>query len=616
MSNPTDLKFLIVDDFSTMRRIVRGLLKEIGYANADEAEDGAVALKMLQNAKYDFIVSDINMPVMDGLTLLTKLPAANPVVKAVMVSAYGDMENIRTAMNRGAFDFVCKPVDFADLELTIDKAALHVAQLRQTIRAIQENNILRMFVDESVLNVMARPGFINTLQASEIVTATVVFIDICGFTALAEVLLPPEVVTLLNTYFDQAVKEIIAQGGYVDKFIGDAIMATAMVGHDGHRGWVYYVEPSHREPTALFVPEPEGMVIKCSKCHVEPALALADALRRIEPSCEVTALGTATGLEARLVPARGYALAEIPRVPLPRRPTLDLLRLPGRLAGAVRVTRRHLDRVGADVVVGFGGYVALPAYLAGRRRGTPLVVHEANARAGLANRIGARLTPYIATAVAGTGLRRAQVLGIPLREQIATLDRAATRERGRAHFGLAAGPVLLVTGGSQGARRLNQAVAAAAPALAAAGVQVLHVAGDAQAAAVREQVGGLAGHHVLGYCDRMDLAYAAADLAVCRAGAMTCAELAAVGLPAVYVPLPIGNGEQALNAGPTVSAGGGLLVADAELDGGWLVAQAVPLLRDPVRLAAMGRAAERLGHRDADVALARLVLRAADRVSV
>ncbi len=219
VDDEADLELLIKQKF---RRKIREGLYEFKFAH-----NGEEALTRLSDfTDIDIVLSDINMPVMDGLTLLTKLPAANPVVKAVMVSAYGDMENIRTAMNRGAFDFVCKPVDFADLELTIDKAALHVAQLRQTIRAIQENNILRMFVDESVLNVMARPGFINTLQASEIVTATVVFIDICGFTALAEVLLPPEVVTLLNTYFDQAVKEIIAQGGYVDKFIGDAIMAV------------------------------------------------------------------------------------------------------------------------------------------------------------------------------------------------------------------------------------------------------------------------------------------------------------------------------------------------------------------------------------------------------
>ena len=350
--------------------------------------------------------------------------------------------------------------------------------------------------------------------------------------------------------------------------------------------------------------------------HVEPALALADALRRLDPSINVTALGTAAGLEARLVPARGYPLAEIPRVPLPRRPTPDLLRVPARVVDAVRQTSAHLDRVAADVVVGFGGYVALPAYLAARRRRTPLVVHEANARPGLANRIGARLTPYVAAAVEGTGLPRARVLGIPLRQSIATLDRGARRSLARTSLGLAAdGPVLLVTGGSQGARRINAAVSAAAADLAVAGVQVLHVAGPKQVDAVRAALGGSppASHHVLAYVEGMDEAYAAADLVLCRAGAMTCAELAAVGLPAVYVPLPIGNGEQALNARPVVAAGGGLLVDDAQLDAAWIRTQVLPLLADPARLAAMGTAAATLGHRDADIALARLVLEAAAR---
>jgi UDP-N-acetylglucosamine--N-acetylmuramyl-(pentapeptide) pyrophosphoryl-undecaprenol N-acetylglucosamine transferase len=350
--------------------------------------------------------------------------------------------------------------------------------------------------------------------------------------------------------------------------------------------------------------------------HVEPALALADAVRRLRPDAVVTALGTATGLEARLVPARGYALAEIPRVPLPRRPTLDLLRVPARLAGAVRRAREHLDRVDADVVVGFGGYVALPAYLAARRRGTPVVVHEANARAGLANRIGARLTPHVAAAVEGSGLRGATLLGIPLRPQIATLDRAAARAEARAAFGLPPlGPVLLVTGGSQGAQRLNRAITAAAADLAAAGVSVLHVAGPKQADDVTRDLGETAPptHHVLPYVDRMDLAYAAADLAVCRAGAMTCAELSAVGLPAVYVPLPIGNGEQALNARPVVEAGGGLLVDDAAFDAARVRETVLPLLGDPDRLLAMSAAAARHGTRDADRLLAEMVLTAAGR---
>ena len=348
--------------------------------------------------------------------------------------------------------------------------------------------------------------------------------------------------------------------------------------------------------------------------HVEPAMALADALRRLDPSTGVTALGTAGGLEARLVPARGYALAEIARVPLPRRPTPELLRVPGRLLGAVRQTGAHLDRVGADVVVGFGGYVALPAYLAARRRRTPFVVHEANARAGLANRVGARMTPYVASAVAGCGLPHAQVLGIPLRHTIATLDRPGLRAAARTALGLDPGrPVLLVTGGSQGARRINLAVAGAAADLAAGGVQVVHIAGPTQVDVVRSQLGPQPppSHRVLAYLDGMEQAYAAADLVLSRAGAMTCAELAAVGLPAVYVPLPIGNGEQSLNARPIVDAGGGLLVDDAALTAMWVRDIVLPLLTDPIRLAAMGAAAARLGHRDADAALARLVLEAA-----
>ncbi len=344
--------------------------------------------------------------------------------------------------------------------------------------------------------------------------------------------------------------------------------------------------------------------------HVEPALAVADALVRRDPSTRCTLLGTRAGLEATLVPAAGYALAEIDRVPLPRRPTLDLLRVPGRVAGAVRQVRGHLDRVGADVVIGFGGYVALPAYLAARRRGTPFVVHEGNGKAGLANRVGARLTPHVAAAVPGSGLSGAVVIGLPLRAAIAGLDRAAQRARARASFGLADGPVLLVTGGSQGARNVNAAVAGAAPALAAAGVQVLHVAGPKNAAQVSAAVGDVATHHVLAYVDGMAQAYAAADLVVCRAGGMTCAELAAVGLPAVYVPLPVGNGEQALNAAPVVAAGGGLLVQDAAFTPAYVLEVVVPLLRDAARLAAMSTAAAGLGQRDADERLVDLVLSA------
>ncbi|HYN56595.1 MAG TPA: undecaprenyldiphospho-muramoylpentapeptide beta-N-acetylglucosaminyltransferase [Motilibacterales bacterium] len=344
--------------------------------------------------------------------------------------------------------------------------------------------------------------------------------------------------------------------------------------------------------------------------HIEPALNLADALRRRDPHVGITALGTAKGLEGRLVPERGYELRMIPPVPLPRRPSGELLTLPGRVRDALRQTEAILADVGADVVVGFGGYVALPAYLAARRARTPLVIHEANARPGLANRVGARFTTHVAEAVAGTlpGGRR---IGIPLRRTISTLDRAATRQQARASLKLAPeGPVLLVFGGSQGAQRINAAVSAALPGLLDLGVQVLHSVGQANIDAVTDSAPG---YHPVAYLDRMDLAYAAADLVVSRSGAMTCAELAAVGLPAIYVPFPIGNGEQRLNALPVVNAGGGLLVADEDLDGDTLLADVGALVADPERIATMGTRAAAHGIRDADEKLTDMVIDAAGR---
>ena len=346
--------------------------------------------------------------------------------------------------------------------------------------------------------------------------------------------------------------------------------------------------------------------------HVSPLLATADALRRIAPGTVVTALGTSRGLEASLVPARGYPLELVPRVPMPRKPTPALLRLPGRLRGAVVAAADVLERVGADVVVGFGGYVSAPAYLAARRRGVPIVVHEANPRPGLANRLGARFAARVATATDGVPLPGARTIGLPLRREVATLDRDARRLEGRAAFGLdPERPTLLVTGGSQGARTLNTAALGAAAALAAAGIQVLHAAGPRNTVPPPELPAGRPPYVLLPYLDRMELAYAAADLALCRSGANTCAELTAVGLPGAYVPLPHGNGEQRLLAEPVVAAGGGLMVDDAACTPEWVAATLVPVLQDAGRLAAMAKAAAALGRRDADVALATLVLEVA-----
>ena len=350
--------------------------------------------------------------------------------------------------------------------------------------------------------------------------------------------------------------------------------------------------------------------------HVEPALAVADALRELDPDVRVTALGTERGLETTLVPDRGYPLELIPPVPLPRRLSRPLLTLPATVVRSVRATRRVLTRVEADVVVGFGGYVALPAYLAARGR-IPVIVHEANASAGVANKVGARVADRVLAAVAKSGVHArgradAEVIGIPVRPTITDLDRAAVRAEARAHFGLPAdGPVLLVFGGSQGARSLNEAVSGAAPALAAAGVSVLHAHGPKNTLDVASTPE--APYVAVPYLSRMDLAYAAADVALCRSGAMTVAEVSAVGLPAFYVPLPHGNGEQELNARPVADAGGGVVIADADLTPDVVAARVIPLVTDPDAVRRMGAAAAGAGHRGAATEVARIVLETARR---
>lgn len=223
-------KILVVDDEADLEILVKQKFRKKIRENIYEfvfAQNGVEALeRIIEHPDVSVVLSDINMPVMDGLTLLSRLPEANPVLKAVVVSAYGDMQNIRTAMNRGAFDFVTKPVDFDDLELTIEKTAGHVLQMQETIRAIKENNILKMYVDENVLNFMAHKEVETTLLKNEILDATVMFIDVCGFTAITEKVQANEVVQLLNGLFDVIVKEVIGQGGHVDKFMGDAVMAV------------------------------------------------------------------------------------------------------------------------------------------------------------------------------------------------------------------------------------------------------------------------------------------------------------------------------------------------------------------------------------------------------
>ncbi len=349
--------------------------------------------------------------------------------------------------------------------------------------------------------------------------------------------------------------------------------------------------------------------------HIYPLLAFAGCLRRHDPDVRITCLGTPRGLETEIIPNRGYDLELVPAYPLPRKPNIDLLRTPGRMLRSSQAARRVLDGVDAQVVVGFGGYVAVPAYLAAWRRRTPIVMHEINVPPGVANRMGLRFSRNIALGFEHQreqipALKNAPVVGVPLRPEIARLDRAARRAEARAHFGLHPDlPTLFVSGGSQGARTINLAVSGAAAALTSAGIQVLHVTG-ARNEPVAVPAGLPAPYRTVPYLSEMELGYAAADLMVARGGAMTCAELAAVGLPAVYVPYPHFNREQYRNAAPVVAAEGGVLVDDADCTPDWIAQNVIPLLHDPARLESMSKAAAAYGRRDGDEALRRYMLEA------
>lgn len=336
--------------------------------------------------------------------------------------------------------------------------------------------------------------------------------------------------------------------------------------------------------------------------HIEPALNLADELKRRYPDAKITALGTQKGLEVSLVPARGYDLQFIRAIPLPRKPSLKLLTLPILLRAAVVETRALLHVLRADILIGFGGYVSVPAYLAARGH-VPIVVHEANAKAGLANRLGAQFANAVAVTVPDS-LPNGVVTGIPLRESIAKLDRVALRQEARNYFGLTSNkPTLLVFGGSQGAQSINKVIEQAKREDLLEDVVVIHAVGKKNEFAFPKSDNYLP----LNYIDRMDLAYAAADFVIARSGAMSVAEITAAGLPACFVPLPIGNGEQRVNALPVVNAGGALLIENDQFSTQFIKSEILPLMNSPQKLAQMTSASKSCGRQDASSRLADVV---------
>lgn len=352
--------------------------------------------------------------------------------------------------------------------------------------------------------------------------------------------------------------------------------------------------------------------------HTSPLIATAEALRIADPQVRITCIGTARGLETRVIPEAGLDLELVPAVPLPRKLGVDLFKVPFRLAGAIRAAKRVLRDAQADVVCGFGGYVAMPAYLAARLMGIPVVIQEQNALPGLANKVASRFAAAVLTSFPETPLKGARFEGLPVRRAITELaetGRTSRQEELRAGFGLDASlPVLLVSGGSQGARSINNATVDATDRLLAAGVQILHVWGNKNFhEGLTEQVDAATGarYRPVAYVDQMCDAYAAADLMLARSGAGTVVETAVVGLPAILVPLPIGNGEQARNAKPLVDAGAAVLVEDAQLTSECLVREVVRLVEHRELLARMSATAQQLMRPGAANRVAREVLKAA-----
>ena len=338
--------------------------------------------------------------------------------------------------------------------------------------------------------------------------------------------------------------------------------------------------------------------------HVNPLLSLADAVMADDASNQVWALGTREGLESTLVPARGYELLTVERLPFPRKPSLYALSFPFRFRRAVNQVRRYLTSNQIDVVVGFGGYASAPAYLAAKSLGIPVVVHEANALPGWANKLGAKSARAVGVAFKSTPLKNATYVGMPLRKEIESIAEFSDRESARLHFGLDPDTVtLLVTGGSLGAKRINETIEASRKVLSAAGIQVLHIMGGrSELPEVHEK-----DYVRIAYCDRMDLAIAASNFAVSRAGASTVSEFAAVGLPATYVPYPVGNGEQKLNVADLVAAEGGVMVADAEFTPDYVSNNLIPLVSNARAMAEMATKAKKVGVADGTARLLTLV---------
>lgn len=301
--------------------------------------------------------------------------------------------------------------------------------------------------------------------------------------------------------------------------------------------------------------------------HIEPALAVARQVLTMQPDLSAIFLGTATGLENSLVPAAGFTLSIIEKAPFPRRLNATAIKWPIRFLKTFSQVRGILK--GADLVVGFGGYVAAPAYLSARLMRIPVIAHEANAKMGLANKLAARFGAEVLTAFPAPGARH---VGIPLRSQITALaqqgsdERRNSKNQARDNFGISRdAKVLLIFGGSLGAQRFNDVIAGSLDSILENGITIIHGIGSSN-----ELPNARPGYIPMPYISDMASAYAAADLVISRSGAVTVVETGSLGLYSLYIPLAIGNGEQAANAAYVVDRGGGEILANSDFSSDWL----------------------------------------------
>ena len=340
--------------------------------------------------------------------------------------------------------------------------------------------------------------------------------------------------------------------------------------------------------------------------HIQPALACARTLKRKSSELDIFFIGTSRGLEQQLIPSTGFELNLIPAVMLPRKLSLGIIFFPFKLIQSISIALKIFKEKNVGCVVGFGAYVSLPCYIAAFLKRIPVIVHEGNKKSGFANRIGALIAKQVFQMFPGS-IRNAQTVGMPIGPELKGFQKESLKLEALKYFNLNEKyKTLLVVGGSQGARSINHAIEEIIPLLNGKDIQVIHAVGKKNE--IKQDLNSYSFYHPYSYIERMDLAYAVSDLVVSRAGAMTIAEQSVLGIPAIYVPFAVGNGEQIFNVQELINSGAGFLVLDSDLSGQKIYDLITKNIFDEKKLNNMSQIAKSFGLIDADIEITNKVL--------